>query len=467
MNRFLYIPYLFFFLFLMLSCDETDSSQNLKENLQTLTGKDYLSVLPATVQVGNFSGTFKLNIATNLIWNASTEDEWILLSKTEGGKEVLEVNYTANTDVTSSRKAKITFSAKGMNDVVYEAIVEIVQSDKTFNNPIAGIPDPWIVQYQGAYYTCKAHGNGINVSKSEKLTVINSTKAIWTAPKDNGIMKPWNTSHVWAPELHFIDGRWYVYYAAGRPSSESGSYKMQRTGVLRSKTTDPMGEYEDMGMIYTGDEYSPSIVATTDNTCYAIDMGVVKIGAKLYAVWSGTINKESGGDQRIYIAEMSNPWTISSNRVEISKPDQSWELIEPAVKVNEGPAFLQRDDKLFVVYSCNGSWTKYYRLAYLMLNIGDDPMVPSNWKKSPNAVFYRCDDTVDEDGVNGVGHCCFTKSLDGTEDWIVYHVKNRNHGSYETGRSTFIQRFTWNADGTPNFGTPVGWGEPVVVPSGE
>ena len=345
--------------------------------------------------------------------------------------------------------------------------MEIVQSDKTFNNPIAGIPDPWIVQYQGAYYTCKAHGNGINVSKSEKLTVINSTKAIWTAPKDNGIMKPWNTSHVWAPELHFIDGRWYVYYAAGRPSSESGSYKMQRTGVLRSKTTDPMGEYEDMGMIYTGDEYSPSIVATTDNTCYAIDMGVVKIGAKLYAVWSGTINKESGGDQRIYIAEMSNPWTISSNRVEISKPDQSWELIEPAAKVNEGPAFLQRDDKLFVVYSCNGSWTKYYRLAYLMLNIGDDPMVPSNWKKSPNAVFYRCDDTVDEDGVNGVGHCCFTKSLDGTEDWIVYHVKNRNHGSYETGRSTFIQRFTWNADGTPNFGTPVGWGEPVVVPSGE
>ena len=46
-------------------------------------------------------------------------------------------------------------------------------------------------------------------------------------------------------------------------------------------------------------------------------------------------------------------------------------------------------------------------------------------------------------------------------------MKNRNHGSYETGRSTFIQRFTWNVDGTPNFGTPVGWGEPVVVPSGE
>lgn len=460
MNRYISL----FILFIsMLSCDEVNDSQSIKDDSQALVGKDYLSVLPLTVQVGNLAGTFKLNIATNLTWNATTSDKWINLSKIEGSKEVIIIAYTDNDDVTSSRKAKITFSAKGVNDVV----VEIVQSDKTFTNPIAGIPDPWIVQYQGAYYTCKAHGDGINVSKSEKLTVINSTKTIWTAPKDNGAVKPWNTSHVWAPELHFVDGKWYVYYAAGRPSSESGSYKMQRTGVLRSKTIDPMGEYEDMGMIYTGDEYVPNIIPTTDNTCYAIDMGVVRIGTKLYAVWSGTINKESGGDQRIYIAEMSNPWTISTNRVEISKPDQQWELVQPTAKVNEGPAFLQRNGKLFVIYSCNGSWTKYYRLAYLTLDIGDDPMNPANWKKSPNAVFYRCDDTVDEDGVNGVGHCCFTKSPDGTEDWIVYHVKNRNHGSYETGRSTFIQRFTWNTDGTPNFGTPVGWLEPVVVPSGE
>lgn len=463
MSRFFSILFLCPLFFAMSACAEAGDSQLSEAGSSKLVGKDYLSVLPATVQVGNFAGTFKLNVATNLTWKAVTEDDWIELKKEEGGKEILSVGYTANENVTASRKAKIIFSANGVNDVV----VDIVQSDKTFTNPIAGIPDPWIVQYQGAYYVCKAQGNGINVSMSNKLTVINSTKSIWVAPKDNGTSKPWNTSHVWAPELHFIDGRWYVYYAAGRPHEESGSYKMQRTGVLRSKTIDPMGEYEDMGMIYTGDEYVAGIIPTTNNTCYAIDMGVVKIGNKLYAVWSGTTNKESGGDQRIYIAEMSNPWTISSNRVQISQPDQSWELVQPSAKVNEGPAFLQRDGKVFIVYSCNGSWTKYYRLAYLVLDAGADPMKPENWKKSPNAVFYRCDDTTDADGVNGVGHCSFTKSPDGTEDWIVYHVKNRNDGSYSTGRSTFIQRFTWNTDGTPNFGTPVGWGESIVVPSGE
>lgn len=463
MRRFLNMFFLYSLFSALFACDENDNSQITVSGTQNLVSRDYLSVLPATIQVGNYAGTFRLNIATNLTWKAKTEDKWIKLPATEGGKEVLSVDYDPNDDVTASRKAKITFSAEGVNDVA----VDIVQSDKIFTNPIAGIPDPWIVQHQGVYYVCKAQGNGINISMSNKLTVINSTKSIWVAPKDNGSNKPWNTSHVWAPELHFIDGRWYVYYAAGRPHEESGSYKNQRTGVLRSKTSDPMGEYDDMGMIYTGDEYVTGIEPTTDNTCYAIDMGVMKISNKLYAVWSGTPNKETGGDQRIYIAEMSNPWTITSNRVQISQPDQSWELVQPSTKVNEGPAFLHRDGKVFIVYSCNGSWTKYYRLAYLALNADDDPMKPENWKKSSNAVFYRCDDTTDEDGVNGVGHCSFTKSPDGTEDWIIYHVKNRNDGSYSTGRSTFIQRFTWNTDGTPNFGTPVGWGEPIVVPSGE
>lgn len=138
MNRLVQFLFLFFSLPLMLSCDEADDSQTLENTVQMLVGKDYLSVLPVTVQVGNLSGTFTLNIATNLTWTATTEDKWIQLSKNEGGKELLDVSYTTNDDVTSFRKAKITFSAKGVNDVV----VEIVQSDKTFTNPIAGIPDP-------------------------------------------------------------------------------------------------------------------------------------------------------------------------------------------------------------------------------------------------------------------------------------------------------------------------------------
>jgi hypothetical protein len=30
-----------------------------------------------------------------------------------------------------------------------------------------------------------------------------------------------------------------------------------------------------------------------------------------------------------------------------------------------------------------------------------------------------------------------------------------------------MQKFTWNADGSPNFGVPVPSGQPLPVPSGE
>lgn len=411
--------------------------------------------------VTNAAGSLNIVVTSNTNWEVESKNSWLKPERTSGdGDMSVRILYEANT--TAKRSGVVRFTAEGVNPV--ELIV--TQSELTFTNPIAAIPDPWIVRYGDYYYVCKAQGNGINVSRSDKLSVISATKNIWSAPYDNGGNRVWNPTNVWAPELHHVDGRWYIYYAAGRPHSETNSYAYQRSGVLRAKTDDPMGEWEDLGMLYTGDAYQPGIVPTAENTGYAIDLGVFHLNGKLYAIWSG--NPPGSGDQWLYIAPMANPYTISASRTAISKPDKTWELYTG--KVNEGPAFLKNKEKgkFFVIYSCNGSWTKQYRLASLQL--GDtlsDPLNASNWKKSASDVFFRCDDTSTVDGVNGVGHCSFTTSPDGTEDWIVYHVKNRNDNTWSSGRSTFIQKFTWKTDGTPDFGTPVGWGEAVALPSGE
>jgi len=117
--------------------------------------------------------------------------------------------------------------------------------NETFTNPVWDGADPWMVKEGENYYYCFSANNAIHVSKSKKMTQQGETKTIWSAPT-NG----WNRSCVWAPEIHFIEGCWYVYYAAG----ESGPpFIHQRTGVLRSKTSDVFSEYEDMGMLYTGD----------------------------------------------------------------------------------------------------------------------------------------------------------------------------------------------------------------------
>ncbi|MDR1666527.1 MAG: family 43 glycosylhydrolase [Bacteroidales bacterium] len=441
---------------------DSPSDPSDDENPTTPVPTPYLSLGTTNKQVSDAAGNFEVLLSANVAWTATIHDEWLSLSQLSGNTGmVLRIAYAENTSH-KTRNGRISFVAKDLPTV--EIIV--LQSNQTFTNPLGGVPDPWILKYQNGYYLCKAHGDAINISRSDKLSVLASTQTVWNCPVDNGSIKPWNVAHVWAPELHkATDGRWYIYYTAGRPSSEAGGgYTNQRSGVLRAKTDDPTGEWEDMGMLYSGKNYTPGIVASRSNTFYAIDLHPFVLNGKMYAVWSGVASDDPG--QCLYLSEMSNPYTMSSSGVKISTADQPWEKVSSSI--NEGPATLKKGNNLYIVYSCNGSWTKDYRLGYIVLNdTTKNPMIASNWQKSPSQVFYRCDNTADKDGVNGVGHCSFTKSPDGKEDWIVYHVKNRNDPTYASGRSTFIQRFTWKADDTPDFGTPVGWGEPVIVPSGE
>jgi hypothetical protein len=93
-----------------------------------------------------------------------------------------------------------------------------------------------------------------------------------------------------------------------------------------------------------------------------------------------------------------------------------------------------------------------------------DPLSPSSWTKKSTPVFHRSD----ANGVYGPGHNGFFTSPDGTENWIVYHANSSSSGGCGNGRTTRAQKFTWNSDGTPNFGTPVALGTslPDVLPAG-
>ncbi|HEV2124127.1 MAG TPA: family 43 glycosylhydrolase, partial [Chloroflexota bacterium] len=82
----------------------------------------------------------------------------------------------------------------------------------TFANPVAEGQDPWVVRRDGWYYLVESSEGAIYVYRSAKLTEIKKNGVrVWQAPEDG-----WNQAHIWAPELHFMDGRWYIYYAAGR-----------------------------------------------------------------------------------------------------------------------------------------------------------------------------------------------------------------------------------------------------------
>lgn len=310
-------------------------------------------------------------------------------------------------------------------------------------------PDPYVVRANGTYYYTQTLGDRIALWSTPAMSrLAQATSTTIFVPPPIGP----NSRDLWAPELHRLDGRWYVYYAAGDgASTSSDAYASQRMFVLENDGVDPMqGTWVDRGRL-----------RGPDADAWAIDGTVMEYAGERYFVWSGRAYP-TDPDQHLYVARMTNPWTLGP-RVAISNPDLAWERAGRA-GVNEGPQVLRNPaGDLFLLYSANGCWTDDYALGMLALRTGGDPLNAADWVKSERPVFAK----NAAGGAYGPGHNAFFESPDGTQTWVVYHANaTAGQGCGDT-RSTRMQAIAWRADGTPDFGTPVAVGAPIAVPSGE
>jgi GH43 family beta-xylosidase len=316
-----------------------------------------------------------------------------------------------------------------------------------FQNPIAGGADPWVVRHEGWYYWCLSENMlGISIYRSRTLTALGEKISTWRAPRFGAYC-----AEIWAPELHFLDGQWYIYVAASNGANET-----HRMIVLETEDAELLNAaWRIKAELYTGDE-----IEGGTNARWAIDGTVLAYRGRRYFIWSGwEANKDV---QFLYLAEMSNPWTVSTNRVRIcSNTDFAWERVDErnGRGLNEGPQVLERNGRIFVIYSASASWEPAYKLGGLQLAVDGDPMNPAHWHKIPEPVFQSTALTW------GVGHCCFVKSSDGAEDWIAFHAKLERKPNWN--RAIYVQRFGWTAQDTPDFGAPVAPGVLLSLPSGE
>jgi GH43 family beta-xylosidase len=217
--------------------------------------------------------------------------------------------------------------------------------------------------------------------------------------------------------------------------------------VLESTSTDPQGSYTFRG----------KIAPPTDR--WAIDATVLQQGSSLYLVWSGW-QGTAYVQQDLFIAPMRNPYTISGERVLISSLSAAWERVVGNPYINEAPEILQRNGKIFLSYSANGSWSDEYCLGMLTASSTANVLQPSSWSKSSGCVFSK------RDTAYGPGHNTFVTSPDGTQEWMVYHA-NTVSGSGWNGRSIRAQPFRFDANGNPSFGIPVATYDAMPIPAGE
>ena len=318
----------------------------------------------------------------------------------------------------------------------------------TFTNPLlASGPDPWVIFKDGKYYYTNTLGNRIGLASTTKMSSLKnaSLSTVWTPPASGPYSR-----ELWAPELHYLQGKWYVYFAA-----DDGNNEHHRMYVIENANPDPTKGY----LTFKG-----KIADATDK--WAIDGSVFEYKGKTYMVWSGW-EGDVNVSQNIYIALMSNPWTISGDRVMLSTPTYDWEKMGHNAQlptVNEGPeALVNPTGRLFLTYSASGCWTDDYALGLLSLKDGGDPLNAADWQKSATPVFTKSESA----GAFGPGHNGFFKSLDQKEDWIIYHANSQPGQGCGDKRNVRMQRFTWKADGTPDFGRPVNIGVAQQAPSGE
>ena len=330
-----------------------------------------------------------------------------------------------------------------------------VEQADTFTNPL--LPsgaDPWAIYKDGYYYYMHTTGKNLTIWKTRSLPDLAGAekKIVWTPPETGP-----HSKGIWAPELHHLQGKWYIYFAA-----DDGRNANHRLWVLENESADPLRG----AWVMKGKLADPS-------DKWAIDGSVFEHRGRLYLVWSGW-EGDSNGRQDIYIALLKNPWTVAGRRVMISSPEHPWEKVgdlgedrdpddPPHVDVNEGPQILKHRDKLFLIYSASGCWTNYYSLGMLTASASSNLLSKASWKKSPRPVFEQ----LPAAEAYGAGHNSFFKSADGKEDWILYHANPQPNQGCGEHRSPRAQPFTWRPDGTPDFGKPVPINRPIKRPSGQ
>jgi GH43 family beta-xylosidase len=312
-----------------------------------------------------------------------------------------------------------------------------------FQNPLLNAtPDPWVVQVGGTYYVTYTTGFNITIHKTNTMSRLGASpgRVVWTAPSSG-----MNSRNIWAPELHRIEGRWYLYYAA-----DDGRNENHRIWVLENAAADPTtGTWTDRGKLNLPEDK------------WAIDGTIRRINGQLYFAWSGWPQAQDG-QQDLYLCRLTNPYTAVGERTRIATPTFSWER-QGYPAVNEGPQFLVRNGTLHLVYSASHCSTDAYALGLLTTDTTANLMDVQVWTKTPQPVFGPWAGG----GAFGVGHNSFFKSVNGQEDWLLYHANPTANLGCSNRRSARAQSFTWNANDTPNFGTPAPLTEWLKRPAGE
>ena len=286
--------------------------------------------------------------------------------------------------------------------------------------------DPDIIFHNGFYYGCFSSENDtVSIIKSESIEGLSTAEPhiVYKAEKN----RPYSRQ-LWAPELHVIKGKCYIYLAA-----DDGDNHNHRMFVLENNSSNPLAPYTLRGKISD----------TADR--WAIDGTIFRYNGESYFVWSGWAGNRNVC-QNLYIAKMSDEFTLEGEGVMISTPEYDWEKSgangeDESPFINEGAYQLTYNGENYLLYSASGSWCTDYCIALLKLT-GNDPLDPRCWEKHPFPILSKNQmlsgaghpSVIEKDGVYHV----FFHAWDNNEKDIVWNKVSFFHGILKNENGRFV-----------------------------
>lgn len=280
--------------------------------------------------------------------------------------------------------------------------------------------DPYITKGSDGFYYFTAsypalhdelHGyDRIVLRKSETVIGLKDAEEVivWKA-HDEGIM----ARHIWAPEIHEIGSKWYIFFAAGNSDDKWHI----RPYVLECDGNDPVNDnWTEKGKVQSLKEDEVSF------NSFSLDMTYFEHKEKHYLIWAEIIGASS-----LFMAEINPecPWKLVSMPILLSKPEFDWEKVR--FHVNEGASVLKGEDKIFIFFSASGTGAEYC-MGYLWADNDAELMKSGSWSKTTSPVLS----TEDLKGEVGPGHNSFVYDEDGNL-LLVYHARPESHLKKECG----------------------------------
>ena len=311
--------------------------------------------------------------------------------------------------------------------------------------------DPAICKWQGKYYFISTNDEDAN--HSLYIRVADSIPELVMAQQHRILdttMYPHLGNLLWAPELHIINDRLYIFHA-GTPES----FFCEQCHVMALKEGGNPIKMSDW-------EMSRRVVKPDGSVLYGeegitLDMTVFWSAGKLYASWSQRQFKPVDLGAWLFIAELDpeKPWQLKTEPQVLTVPEYGWE--NNHVFVVEGPFALYKNGRIYLSYS-GALVDSTYVVGMLSMADGADPLDMASWTKEN----YPLLSSRSVDGEYGPGHNAYVTDDDGLV-WNTYHARP---GFYPTqqgssservpgsevifgARSSGIRRVHFNVEGYP------------------